>query len=64
MMCEFRVYLKVDDELKEVTRGVVKAVVEGRTVKLITSFGEIKKVDGATIESVDVSNEKLILTKL
>ncbi|MEM4576044.1 MAG: CooT family nickel-binding protein [Candidatus Nezhaarchaeales archaeon] len=63
-MCEFRVYLKTNSELREVASGVVKAVVEGRTVKLITSFGEVKKVDSATIESVDVPNEKLILIKL
>lgn len=63
-MCEFRVYLKINGELREVARGVVKAVVEDRAVKLITLFGEVKRVDDAAIEFVDVPNERLILAKL
>lgn len=63
-MCEFRVYLKANGELKEVARGVVKAVVENKAVKLITLLGEVKKIDDAAIESVDVPNERLILSKL
>lgn len=57
-------YLKANGELKEVARGVVKAVVENKAVKLITLLGEVKKIDDAAIESVDVPNERLILSKL
>lgn len=63
-MCEFRVYLKTNGELREVAKGVVKAVMENRVVKLITLFGEVKKIDDAAIELVDVPNERLILAKL
>ncbi|MDH5816339.1 MAG: CooT family nickel-binding protein [Candidatus Nezhaarchaeota archaeon] len=63
-MCEFRVYLKADGELREVARGVVKAMVEGKAVKLITLFGEVKEVSDVAIESVDVPNERMILAKL
>jgi len=58
------VYLKANGELREVAKGVVKAMVEGKVVKLITLFGEVKEVGNAFIESVDVPNERMILTKL
>jgi predicted RNA-binding protein len=62
-MCEFRVYLKSGGKVEEIAEGVVKAVVDGGAVKLITLLGEVKEVAGAIIESVDVSSERLILTK-
>lgn len=63
-MCEFKVYLRANGELKEVARGVVKAVVEDGVVTLITLFGEVKKINDAAIETVDVPNERMILTRL
>jgi predicted RNA-binding protein len=62
-MCEFRVYLKSDDKVEEVAEGVVKAVVDGGVVRLITLLGEIREVADAIIESVDVPNERLVLVK-
>jgi len=62
-MCEFRVYLRSGDEVKEVAEGVVKAFVDGEVVRLITLFGEVMEVASAMIESVDVPNEKLVLAK-
>jgi predicted RNA-binding protein len=62
-MCEFRVYLRSDDKVEEVAEGVVKAVVDGGVVRLITLLGEIREVADAIIESVDVPNEKLVLVK-
>ena len=62
-MCEFVVYLKSGDEVKEVAKGVIKAVVENQAVKLITLLGEVTMVENAAIESVDVPNEKLILVR-
>jgi len=62
-MCEFRVYLRSGDEVKEVAEGVVKAVVDGEVVRLITLLGEVREIASAMIESVDVPNEKLVLVK-
>ncbi|MCC6042243.1 MAG: CooT family nickel-binding protein [Candidatus Verstraetearchaeota archaeon] len=62
-MCEFRVYLRSDDKVEEVAEGVVKAVVDGGVVRLITLLGEIREVADAIIESVDVPNERLVLVK-
>jgi len=62
-MCEFRVYLRSGDEVEEVAEGVVKAVVDGGVVRLITLLGEVREIAGAMIESVDVPNEKLVLVK-
>jgi predicted RNA-binding protein len=62
-MCEFRVYLRSGDKVEEVAKGVVKAVVDGGVVKLITLLGEVREVTCAMIESVDVPNEKLVLVK-
>lgn len=55
--------MKINGGLKEVAKGVVKAVVENKTVKLITLLGEVKEINNATIESVDVPNERLILVR-
>jgi len=63
-MCEFKVYLRSRDELKEVARGVIKAVTDGKNIKLISLLGDVMTIEGAAIESVDVPNEKLILVKL
>jgi len=62
-MCEFRVYLRSGDKVEEIAEGVVKALVDGEVVRLITLLGELKEVAGAIIESVDVPNEKLVLTR-
>jgi len=62
-MCEFRVYLRSGDKVEEVAEGVVKALVSGEVVRLITLLGEVKEIAGATIESVDVPNERLVLAK-
>jgi len=62
-MCEFRVYLRSGDKIEEVAEGVVKALVDGEVVRLITLLGEVKEIAGAMIESVDVPNERLILAK-
>ncbi|MCS7139482.1 MAG: CooT family nickel-binding protein [Candidatus Nezhaarchaeota archaeon] len=63
-MCEFKVYTRVEGKLEEVARGVVKAMMEGKSIKLITILGEVKKIDGVIIESVDVPNERMVLVKL
>ena len=62
-MCEFRVYLRSGDKVEEVAEGVVKALVSGEVVRLITLLGEVKEIADATIESVDVPNERLVLAK-
>jgi predicted RNA-binding protein len=62
-MCEFRVYLRSGDKVEEVAERVVKAVVDGGVVRLITLFGEVREVADAMIESVDVPNERLVLVK-
>jgi len=62
-MCEFRVYLRSGDKIEEVAEGVVKALVDGKVVRLITLLGEVREIAGAMIESVDVPNEKLVLTR-
>jgi len=56
--------LRSRDELKEVAKGVVKAITDGKDVKLITLLGDMTIIENAAIESVDVPNEKLILVKL
>ena len=62
-MCEFRVYLRSGYKVEEVAERVVKAVVDGGVVRLITLFGEVREVADAMIESVDVPNERLVLVK-
>ncbi len=55
--------MRSGDKVEEIAEGVVKALVDGEVVRLITLLGELKEVAGAIIESVDVPNEKLVLTR-
>ena len=55
--------MRSGDKIEEVAEGVVKALADGEVVRLITLLGEVREIAGAMIESVDVPNEKLVLTR-
>lgn len=59
-MCEFKVFL--NDE--EVFEGAVRAKATESGVLLKDILGSSRKIDNAKIVEVDVTKEKLILTKL
>ncbi len=58
-MCEFKVYL--DGE--EVMEDVIFAKAEGGSVLLRDIIGETKKLEGATIEEVNVLETRLVIKR-
>jgi len=58
-MCEFKVYL--DGE--EVMEDVIFAKAEGGRVLLRDIIGETKKLEGATIEEVNVLETRLVIKR-
>jgi len=59
-MCEFKVFL--DNE--KIFDGAVYAKATGSTVEVRNIIGSSNKIENAKIVEVDVTKEKLILTRL
>jgi len=59
LMCEFKVFLESD----KIFDGAVYAKATGSTVEMRDIIGFSNRIEGAKIVEVDVTKERLVLTR-
>lgn len=60
-MCEFRVFLKKEDQEETVAEDIVYAKAGNRSIVLKNVLGNQVRIDDAEILEVDVEAERLVL---
>jgi predicted RNA-binding protein len=63
-MCEFKVYILENGEMKKIAEEIIKAKLENGYIELNDILGSSKKVENALIEEINVSKESLTLKKV
>lgn len=62
-MCEFTVFLENNGNREKIAKNVVKAKLKEGVVTLMDVGGNLTKVEKASIQTVDVLMQELILKK-
>ena len=63
-MCEFTVYVEDAGKKTMVTKGIVKAKVKNGILSLMDAAGNVTKVEGVSIATVDTLMQEMLLIKI